>query len=106
MEARKSIFESVKDGVVGTIKGTGDVAKSVVDTVSGTLTHTIKRTSTISTSLIETVSDVGRAAIRGVTDVDGDLKTAAKGAVIDALRKTKETGMEATDAIKMTASSV
>src|SRR5437588_6607660 len=82
MEARKSVFESVKDGVVGSIKGSGDVVKAVVDTVSGTLTHTIKGTSAVGTSLIDAVSDVGRAAIRGVTDVGGDVGSAAKGAVV------------------------
>ena len=30
MEEKSSIFESVKNGVVGTIRGTGDVAKAVV----------------------------------------------------------------------------
>ena len=39
MEARKEVFESVKDGVVGTIRGTGDVAKAVVDTVSETVSY-------------------------------------------------------------------
>ena len=29
METRKEVFESVKDGVVGTIRGTGDVAKEI-----------------------------------------------------------------------------
>jgi len=69
MEEKSSIFESVKNGVVGTIRGTGDVAKAVVDTVSGTLAHTIKGTGAVGTSLIEAVSDVGRAAIRGVAPV-------------------------------------
>jgi mannose/fructose/N-acetylgalactosamine-specific phosphotransferase system component IID len=78
----KSIFESIKDGVIGTISGTGDVASAVVDTVSGTLTHTINGTSAVGTSLIEAVSDVGRAAIRGASGVGGDVGAAAKGAVI------------------------
>jgi hypothetical protein len=64
MEEKRGIFESVKDGVIGTIRGTGDVAKAVVDTVSGTLSHTIKGSGAVATSLIETVSDLGRAAIR------------------------------------------
>ena len=54
MEEKSSIFESVKNGVVGTIRGTGDVAKAVVDTVSGTLSHTIKGTGAVGTALIET----------------------------------------------------
>src|SRR3989442_13641528 len=82
MEARKGIFESVKDGVVGTIKGTGDVAKAVVDTVSGTLTHPIKGTSAGGRSLIEAVSDVGRAASRGPVAVGADVGPAAKGAAL------------------------
>ena len=73
MEEKSSIFESVKNSVVGTIRGTGDVAKAVVDTVSGTLAHTIKGTGAVGTSLIEAVSDVGRAAIRGVSDIGGDV---------------------------------
>ncbi len=56
MEARKEVFESVKDGVVGNIRGTGDVAKAVVDTVSETLSHTIRETGAVGMSLIEAVS--------------------------------------------------
>ena len=82
MEEKSSIFESVKNSVVGTIRGTGDVAKAVVDTVSGTLAHTIKGTGAVGTSLIEAVSDVGRAAIRGVSDIGGDVGSAAKNAVV------------------------
>jgi hypothetical protein len=78
METRKEVFESVKDIVVGTIRGTGDVAKAVVDTISGTLSHTIRGTGSVGMSLIEAVSDVGRAAIRGVADVGGDMGAAAK----------------------------
>ena len=40
--AHKGIMESVKDTLVGSIRGTGEVLNTVVDTVSGTLVTTIK----------------------------------------------------------------
>ena len=106
IEQRRGIFESVKNGVVGAIRGTGDVAKAVVDTVSGTLTHTIKGTGAVGTSLIEALSDVSRAAIRGTADVGGDLGAAAKGALVGTLRGTKETSAQALDTITTTTSGV
>src|SRR6266496_103252 len=44
---RKGIMESVKNQMVGSIKGTGEVLNAVVDTVSGTLVTTIKGTGAV-----------------------------------------------------------
>ena len=43
-ESGGGIFDSVKEGVVGAIRGVGDVAQAVVDTVSGTLVTALRRT--------------------------------------------------------------
>ena len=34
-----NLIESVKDGIVGTIKGTGEILNAVTDTVSSVLTN-------------------------------------------------------------------
>ena len=75
---------------------------AVVDTVSGTLTNTIKGTGAVATSLVRTLSDTARASIQGVAQVGGDIGAAAKGAIIGALRGTKETSTEALETIRAT----
>lgn len=42
--AATNLIDSVKDGVVVAIKGTGDVINAVTDTVSDVLANTLKRT--------------------------------------------------------------
>src|SRR5713101_2931751 len=74
----KGIMESVKDKMVGSIKGTGEVLNAAVDTVSGTLVTTIKGTGAVGTALTSTVSDVLRGAIMGTAQVGGDVGAAAK----------------------------
>jgi len=69
----KGIMESVKDTLVGSIKGTGEIVTTVVDTVSGTLVSTIKGTGAVGTALTSTVSDILRGAITGTAQVSGDL---------------------------------
>ena len=78
MTMHKGIMESVKDQVVGSIKGTGEIMNTVVDTVSGTLVTTIKGTGAVGTALTSTVSDVLRGAITGTAQVGGDLGATAK----------------------------
>ena len=78
---RKGIVESVKDKMVGSIKGTGEVMNAAVDTVSGTLVTTIKGTGAVGTALTSTVSDVLRGAIMGTAQVGGDVGAAAKGEI-------------------------
>ena len=74
--AQKSMIESVKEEIVGAIKGTGDIVNAVVDTVTGTLTNTIKGTGAVATSLIGALSDTARASIQGVAQVGGDIGAA------------------------------
>jgi LL-diaminopimelate aminotransferase len=51
-ETPRSIYEvQVKDKLVGSIKGTGEIMNTVVDTVSGTLMTTIKGTGAVGTAL-------------------------------------------------------
>ena len=65
------MIESVKEQIVGAIKGTGDIVNAVVDTVTGTLTNTIKGTGAVATSLIGALSDTARASIQGVAQGGG-----------------------------------
>ncbi len=74
----KSRIESVKEEIVGAIKGTGDIVNAVVDTVAGTLTNTIKGTGAVATSLIGALSDTARASIQGVAQVGGDIGVAPR----------------------------
>jgi len=99
----KGIMESVKDTLVGSIKGTGEIVTTVVDTVSGTLVSTIKSTGAVGTALTSTVSDVLRGAITGTAQVGGDLGATAKGGVIGVLKGTKEVGAEAVGTISTSA---
>src|SRR5258708_33282429 len=69
----KGIMESVKDTLVGSIKGTGEIVTTVVDTVSSTLVSTIKGTGAVGTALASTVSDILRVAITRTAQVDSDL---------------------------------
>src|SRR5436190_14019959 len=66
-QEHKHIADSVKNGIVGSIRGTGEVVNAVVDTVSGTLVNTIKGTGAVGTAPTSTVSDVLRGAIQGTT---------------------------------------
>src|SRR5207244_5376315 len=98
----KGIMESVKDKMVGSIKGTGEVLNAAVDTVSGTLVTTIKGTGAVGTALTSTVSDVLRGAIMGTAQVGGDVG-AAKGGVVGVLKGTKEVGAETIDTVSVSA---
>src|SRR6266478_2415637 len=99
----KGIMESVKDKMVGSIKGTGEVLNAAVDTVSGTLVTTIKGTGAVGTALTSAVSDVLRGAIMGTAQVGGDVGAAAKGGVVGVLKGTKEVGAETIDTVSVSA---
>ena len=42
MQENRGIVESVKNSIVQSIRGTGEVLNAVIDTVSGTLVNTIR----------------------------------------------------------------
>ena len=79
MHEQKHIGETVKTGIIESIRGTGEVVDAAIDTVSGTLVNTLKSTGAVGTALTGTVSDVLRGAILGTAHVGADIGGAAKG---------------------------
>ena len=57
-------IETVKDGTVTAIKGTGDIVQATIDSVSNTLATTIKDTGKVGGSSMEAVADTAGGAIR------------------------------------------
>jgi len=60
MHEQKHIVETVKTGIIESIRGTGEVVDAAIDTVSGTLVNTLKSTGAVGAALTGTVSDVLR----------------------------------------------
>lgn len=102
-EEKKSIFDSVKDGVVGAIRGVGDVAEAVVDTVSGTLVSALKGVRAITDEALGLIFDTVSGAVKGVAEVGGDVGIASKNAVLGVIRGTKEVATGSTEAISASA---
>src|SRR5262245_66696189 len=98
----ENVFESVKNGLVATIEGTGDVVKAVVDTTAITIATTMRGAGKTGVAGTEAITDVARGVIHGVTEMGSDIGQAAQGAVIGVLRGTKETGTEAMHTIGKT----
>src|SRR5439155_1508491 len=90
MHEQKHIVETVKTGIIESIRGTGEVVDAAIDTVSGTLVNTLKSTGAVGAALTGTVSDVLRGAILGTAHVGADIRGAAKGGVIGVIRSTRE----------------
>ena len=66
-EERRNIAESVKDGIIGTIRGTGEIVNAAVDTVSGVLVKAIRETGAVTAATTGAVSDAVRGAILGAS---------------------------------------
>ena len=64
MPEQKRVVETVKSGIIESIRGTGEVVDAAINTVSGTLVNTIKGTGAVGAALTGTVSDVLRVARR------------------------------------------
>jgi hypothetical protein len=96
----------VKNGVVGAVKGTGDIAKVTADTVSSTLSTTFKDAGKVGVSATEAIGHVAGGAIQGAAQVGAHLGDAAKGTLTGVLRGTKHVGTEAMDTIGHTAGAV
>src|SRR5206468_4157789 len=90
MPEQKRIVETVKSGIIDSIRGTGEVVDAAINTVSGTLVNTIKGTGAVGSALTGTVSDVLRGAILGTAHAGADIRDAAKGGVIGVIRGTRE----------------
>ena len=59
-EEDKSTVDSVKDGIIGAIRGVGEITAAVVDTVSGSLVNAVKKTVAVGGSLPSAISDTVR----------------------------------------------
>ena len=90
-----SIVDSVKNGIIGAIKGTGEILNAVIDTVSDVLGNTLTSAGAVGSAATGAVSEVARGVIQGTSQVGGDLGQAAKGMIVGMLRGTKEVGGEA-----------
>src|SRR5882672_10968878 len=86
-------IETLKDGIVHAIEGTGDVTGAVVGTISKTVAKTIEDLGGVATSLMHATAEVVQGAVEAVMDVGGDRGAAAKGIVIGVLRGSKEAGV-------------
>jgi len=78
MAEQKGIAESVKDAIVGSIRGTGEIVNVVVDIVNRTLVNALKGTGAVGTAVTTTVADVLRGAILGSAQVGADVGAAAR----------------------------
>ena len=56
MAQQKGIAESVKDAIVDSIRGTGEVVNVVVDTVNRTLVNALKGTGAVGTAVTTTLT--------------------------------------------------
>ena len=61
-EKKLGAVESVKGGVVASIKGTGDVAKAAIDTVAGTAETALKDTGKVGVGALHSAKKVGLSA--------------------------------------------
>jgi hypothetical protein len=55
MPEQKRVVETVKSGIIDSIRGTGEVVDAAINTVSGTLVNTIKGTGAVGAALTGTV---------------------------------------------------
>ena len=91
------LARSVKDGVIDTIRGTGEITDAAVDTVASSLVNAIQKTGDVAVALTATATEVVRGEIQGAAKVGGALGSAATSAMIGLLRATKEVGAESLD---------
>jgi hypothetical protein len=59
------IFEKVKDGVIGAVRGTGDVVGAIRGTVTTLVVGTLKDAGEITSTALGVVTDAVRGALRG-----------------------------------------
>lgn len=102
MQEPRRIGETVKQSIIGSVRGTGEVVNAVTDTVTGTVASALRGAGNIGQALTGAVSDVARGVIHGTREVGGDLGAAAKGAMIGTLRGVKEVGGAAIDTVGAT----
>ena len=91
----KGIVESVKDTIVGLIKGSGDIFNTIIDTVSGMVSNLAKDTGKTGGALIGSLQEIIGATIHGIVDAGKNLEEGVKALVIGILKGVKSTGEEA-----------
>ena len=82
MSEEKSVIVKAKEGVVETIKGTGDITSALLELVSGTLVTALKGTRAIGTEAGNLVKDTIVGSVQGVSEVGAELGSAAKGIMV------------------------
>ena len=97
------MIETVRDRIVATVKGSGDVVQATVHTITQTLSTAIKDTGKVGTAITDAVADVASGAVRGTVQVGADLGQAAQGIMLGVLRGTKEAGAEVMHTVGHTA---
>ena len=105
-EEKGGIIGGIKDGIVQTIKGVGEITDALVDTVSGSLVNAVKQTGNIGGALTGAIATVAQGTIQGASDIGGDLGAAAKDTILGVLKGTKEVGGASLDTISTTAGAV
>lgn len=96
------LIEKVSDGIVATMKGTGNVVQATVDTVTRILATVIKDVGVVGMSVTDVIADVASGGIRGAAQVGADLGHAAKGIMLGVLSGTREAGTAVLDTISYT----
>jgi hypothetical protein len=89
MAELRGVGNVVRNSVVDTIRGSGEVFDAVEETVSQSLATVLRATGSSRSALTGAVSDVARGALHGAAETGGDLGAAARGTVIGALRGTR-----------------
>lgn len=100
------LVETARNGIVGAVKRTGNVAEAAMDTVSSTLSTTLNEAGSLGASATEAMGHIVRGAIQGATDAGVHLGYAARGTVLGVLRGTRHVGAEAMETIGHTAEEV
>ncbi len=92
---RKGIVESVKDKMVGSIKGTGEVMNAAVDTVSVSARTLVKSAAEVGGDLGAVARNTVEGAISGAKQVGLNVEEAASAAATGAIKGAGEVSQEA-----------
>ena len=65
----QQLIDLVKNTVITTIKGAGEIVNTVTDTVSGALVNALQGTTAVGTAAVGAVADVASGVIQGASQV-------------------------------------
>ena len=88
MEQLRDLTNVVRNSVVDTALGTGDVLQAVTESVSHSLITVLDLSGSAGDALLAAVSEVACGAMHGAAEAGSDLGTAARGAMIGTIRAT------------------